>query len=531
MPTDMEREGRYDYMPEKSEGCAAIYARFSSHNQREASIEDQVRACRQEADRRGDRIVEIYADRARTGTTTAGRDAFKRMMQDSKRGGFRRIYVYKLDRFARNRYDSAMNRHKLRERGVEVCPVAESIPEGPEGIMLEAMLEGMAEYYSANLSQNVRRGMEGNALKCKHNGARLYGYDLGDDGFYHVNEEEARVVRLMFDMYAEGRGAPEIVLALAPYRTRTGKRFGMSHVMRMLRNEKYAGTYIYKGHRVPGGMEAIVSMEQFEKVNREIGSKTEKRPRRGKVRYILTGRLFDEEGRPYVGVSGTARDGSKRCYYKCLETGTAWRKDEVEDAMLWSVAKMLQASEDTCEEIAHLVASEEKEHQTEDQLRLEANRKRSAEIARQIENLTNAVAAGMDPEPLVERMNELTAERADLAEEAEELERAGVGNMYEVALYVLEYIRDAASTPAMALPFVSRMEIDHEGSTFVEFMLKDRTPVRTESGVLIARKWLGKCNLMRTVKLAAKAFVWSDGLRIVITRIGALTRPRRGRHW
>jgi DNA invertase Pin-like site-specific DNA recombinase len=312
---------------------AAIYVRFSSHNQREASIEDQVRTCRQEAGRRGDLIVDVYADRARSGTTTAGRDEFARMMEDAKGAKFEVLYVYKLDRFARNRYDSAINRKRLRENDVELRPMAESVPDGPEGIVLEAMLEGMAEYYSANLSQNVRRGMDGNALECMHNGARLYGCDLGDDGFYHVREDEAKVVRLMFDMYDERRTCPEIVEALAPYRTRTGKGFHTSHVMQMLRNEKYAGTYVYKDHRVPGGMEAIVSVEQFERVGERIGRRKERRPFRSKVSYALSGRLHDEEGRPYVGVSGTARDGSKRCYYKCLETGVSWRRDEVEEAM------------------------------------------------------------------------------------------------------------------------------------------------------------------------------------------------------
>lgn len=519
-------------MTGKAGHAVVIYARFSSRNQRDASIEDQVRACRAEAERRGDRIVGVYEDRARTGTTTAGRDEFLRMMEESKRAEWKVVYVYKLDRFARDRYDFAMNRKRLRDRDIELRSVAESVPEGPEGIILETLLEGLAEYYSANLSQNVRRGMEGNALKCMHNGARLYGYDLGEDGFYHVNEDEARVVRIMFDMYDQGSAAPQIVEALAPYRTRTGKRFRMSHVMRMLRNEKYAGTYVYKEHRVPGGMEAIVTMEQYRRVNEMIGSRKARRPRRGKERYLLTGKLFDEEGRPYVGVSGTARDGSKRCYYKCLETGVAWRKSEVEDAMLWSVAEMLQATPETCEEIARMVAKEEEDRQSEDLLRLNANRRRQAEIGRQIDNLTDAIAAGVDPKPLVKRMNELVEERDALETEAAELEDAGIGNMYELALYLLECLREAAATPAMALPFVSRMVIEgEEGNTHVEFALNDRTPVDQAAGVRIARKWLGHCDRIRTVAIRANVFVWSDGSCIVISCVNALERPRRGRHW
>ena len=477
-------------MAKPKENRAVIYARFSSRNQREASIEDQVRACEDEAKRRGDRIVRVYADRARTGTTTAGREEFLRMMGDSKGGDISRIYVYKLDRFARNRYDSATNRHRLSKRGVEVVPVAESIPEGPEGIMLEAMLEGMAEYYSANLSQNVRRGMEGNALKCKHNGARLYGYDLGADGFYHVNEDEATVVRKMFDMYAGGASCPEIVEALAPYRTRTGKRFRTSHVMRMLRNEKYAGTYVYKDHRVEGGMEAIVSMDRFDEVNAQISAKV--KPRRGKnVRYHLTGKLFDEDGRPYVGVSGTARDGSKRCYYKCLETGVSWRKGDVEEAMRESVAEMLLASRETCEEIAAMVAEESDRRDDEERELLEADHRRLAAIGRKLDSLVELATTGVPVEPIARKMNDLEDERAALEEEIAELERKGIGNMYEVTLFFLEEMRDGKMSAAVVAPLVSRMEVDRDGNTHVEFLLKDRTPVDQEAGVLIAHKWLG----------------------------------------
>lgn len=487
-PTDTKGR-QVHYMAEPREQRAVIYARFSSRNQREASIKDQVRACEDEAARRGDRVVRVYADRARTGTTTAGRDEFLRMMGDSRRGDFSRVYVYKLGRFARNRYDSATNRHRLAKRGVEVVPVAESIPEGPEGIMLEAMLEGMAEYYSANLSQNVRRGMEGNALKCKHNGARLYGYDLGADGFYHVNEDEAVVVRKIFDMYDGGASCPEIVEALAPYRTRTGKRFRTSHVMRMLRNEKYAGTYLYKDHRVEGGMEAIVSMEQFERVNEQIGARL--RPRRGKVRYHLTGRLFDEDGRPYVGVSGTARDGSKRCYYKCLETGVSWRKEDVEDAMRDSVAEMLMASRETCEEIAAMVAEESDRRDDEERELLEADRRRLAAIDRKLDSLVELATTGVPVGPIAKKMNDLEDERAALEEEVAELERRGIGNMYEVTLFFLEEIRDGRMSAAVVAPLVSRMEVDRDGNTHVEFRLKDRTPVDQAAGVRIAHKWLG----------------------------------------
>ena len=170
---------------------AAIYARFSSSRQREESIEDQVRVCRARIASEGWGMGPVYTDEARSGTGASGRPGFLRMVDEAQRGAFDVLVVYKLDRFSRNRYDSAVYRAKLRKAGVEVVSATEGVPDGPEGIILNSVLEGMAEYYSANLAQNVMRGMEGNALKCKHNGVRVFGYEDGADGLYHVDEREA----------------------------------------------------------------------------------------------------------------------------------------------------------------------------------------------------------------------------------------------------------------------------------------------------------------------------------------------------
>ena len=131
-----------------------IYARFSSHAQREESIEDQLRECHAFAERNGIRSVEEYCDQALTGKTDA-RPAFQRMVRDSAKGRFSIVITYKVDRFARNRYDSATYKARLKKNGVRVLYAKETIPDGPEGIILESVLEGYAEYYSANLAQNI----------------------------------------------------------------------------------------------------------------------------------------------------------------------------------------------------------------------------------------------------------------------------------------------------------------------------------------------------------------------------------------
>ena len=122
---------------------AVIYARYSSDNQREESIEGQLRECREYAEHNGMTIVGSYIDRALS-AKTADRPEFQRMIKDSAKGLFEIVLVWKLDRFSRDRYDSAHYKHILKKNGVKVVSAKEHISDGPEGIILESMLEGYA---------------------------------------------------------------------------------------------------------------------------------------------------------------------------------------------------------------------------------------------------------------------------------------------------------------------------------------------------------------------------------------------------
>lgn len=146
-----------------------IYARYSSDSQREESIEGQIRECTEYAKYNGITIIGTYIDRALSAKTD-NRPEFQRMIRDSAKHIFNVVIVWKLDRFARNRYDSAHYKRILSKNGVKVISAKENISEGPEGIILESMLEGYAEYYSAELSEKIHRGQKENALKGKNNG-------------------------------------------------------------------------------------------------------------------------------------------------------------------------------------------------------------------------------------------------------------------------------------------------------------------------------------------------------------------------
>ena len=167
--------------PQTAPERAVVYARYSSHRQGEQSIEGQLAAAKTYADARGYTIVHEYVDRAMTGRND-NRDEFQQMLSDCSKKQFTVIIVWKVDRFGRNREEITFNKYRAKKHGVRVEYVAENMGEGPESVILESVLEGMAEYYSLQLSQNVKRGYRENAKKCKFAGGRVpLGYKLDSD--------------------------------------------------------------------------------------------------------------------------------------------------------------------------------------------------------------------------------------------------------------------------------------------------------------------------------------------------------------
>ncbi len=226
---------------------AAIYARYSSDNQREESIDAQIRAIKEFASHNNIQIVKIYTDEARSATTD-DRPQFLQMIKDSEFNIFNTVIVHKLDRFSRNRYDSAFYKKKLKDNHVKLISVLEHLDDSPESIILESVLEGMAEYYSINLSREVMKGMKETALQCKHTGGiPPLGYDVNPDKTYCINEKEANAIRLIFQMYASGTGYTPIIDKLNDlgYKSKTGKSFGKNSLYGILTNEKYRGVYIF----------------------------------------------------------------------------------------------------------------------------------------------------------------------------------------------------------------------------------------------------------------------------------------------
>ena len=300
-----------------------IYARYSSDKQNEQSIAGQVDVCKKWAKDNDVKIIGIYSDEAITGKTDK-RPEFQRMIKDAKLGKFEYVVVYKVDRFSRNRYDSAIYKAQLKKSGVRLMSAMESIADGPEGIILESVLEGMAEYYSANLSQNVLRGMRLRAECAGYLGGTIpLGYKLSPDKTFVIDPDTAPVVKQIYTRYASGRTIREIMseLNLTGYKTSKGKPFAYDSLHRILTNAKYIGKYEHMGIVLNDAIPRIIDDITFKKVQQRI-EKNKHAPASAKANttFYLTGKLFCGKcGSSMVGDSGTSKNGNPHYYYTCLE--------------------------------------------------------------------------------------------------------------------------------------------------------------------------------------------------------------------
>ena len=301
---------------------AVIYARYSSDRQREESIEGQLRECTDYAMKNNLTLLGTYVDRALS-ARTADRPDFQRMIADSAKGLFDVVLVWKLDRFSRDRYDSAHYEHVLKKNGVRVISIKENISDGPEGIILESMLEGYAEYYSAELAQKIRRGQHDNAMKCMNNGGNTpLGYTVDKkSGVLVINPATAPVVQEIFTRYANGDAISNIQkdLEARGVRSRRGNAYTVSVLSNLLKNRKYIGEYKYGDVITPDGIPAIIDKELFERVQNRMKA-NRKAPARSKAEeeYLLTTKLYCGCcGRLMAGESGKGAKGIVYHYYKC----------------------------------------------------------------------------------------------------------------------------------------------------------------------------------------------------------------------
>ena len=406
---------------------AVIYVRYSSHSQRDVSIEQQVRHCQIFAQRQGIQVVNIYEDRALTGTND-NRPGFQKMIRDAERSNWDYVIVYTLDRFARNRYDSAVYKRQLKNLGIKVLSAMENISDDPSGVLMESLLEGLAEYYSAELSQKIKRGNYDNARKCKVNGSLPLGYVRGPDGCFAIDEKEAAIVREVFERVAEGDPFLDIVddMNARGIRTKKGKPWSKSTFNTMLSNERYIGIYIYGDVKIPGGVPPIIPQQLFDSVQLRLHTKgnprtagTPQRRRREGSTYLLTGKLFCGQCKePMVGISGKSQGASPYYYYTCKgkrEHHDCNKKNVPRQYIEEVIATALKDTMLTDAAILALAdAAVEYQSRNTTNLEMATLENRLADVKKSLGNLLKAVEAGIFSETTQTRMAELEAEQRQL---------------------------------------------------------------------------------------------------------------------
>ena len=399
---------------------AVIYARYSSDNQREESIEGQIRECTAYAEKNDITIVKHYIDRA-ISAKTDNRPQFQQMIKDSDKKLFDIVLVWKLDRFARNRYDSARYKTQLKKNGVKLMSATEIISEGPEGIILESVLEGYAEYYSADLAEKVVRGQTENILKGRCNGGRgTFGYTLDSERKFHIDPLASPFVLESFTKYRDGLTMKEIRdwLNENGIKNPVGGEFTYNSVEHMLKNRRYIGELKFRDVVVPDAIPPIVPLELFDDVQEKI-AKNKKAPARRKAEddYLLTTKLHCGCcGALMFGESGTSRTGEVHRYYKCATAKKkkgckkkTVRKQWLEDLVVNQTMQLVKDDAAMESIIAKVMELQNKENTN---IPLYEKQLRDAESG--IQNMLNAIQAGILTSSTKERLEQLEETKREL---------------------------------------------------------------------------------------------------------------------
>ena len=398
---------------------AVIYARYSCGHQREESIEGQLRECREFALKNNLCVIGEYIDRAYSAKTD-NRPEFQKMIKDSIYKKFNAVIVWKLDRFARNRYDSLRYKMILKKNMVDVISATEKISRGSEGIMLESILEGYAEYYSAELSEKVMRGMTENALKCKFNGGYVpIGYYIDENNQYQIDVITAPYVKDAFVMYASNFSMKEIAEYLKDkgVRTSRNKIINIRTMSTIFRNRKYIGEYSFKDIVIPDGIPPIVPSKLFDEVQKKLDTNQRNSNTEMKQRYILSAKLRCGKCNSLMcGESGTSITGKVYHYYKCSSVKRhlgcdmkSVRQEDIEKEVLEYIVQNYLTNENMEIIVRQIMDINKKENAG-----ILLLKKQYTCVKRNIRNIVDAIADGFYNDSVKDKLLKLEKEKADL---------------------------------------------------------------------------------------------------------------------
>ena len=408
---------------------AIAYYRFSSHSQNEASIDQQRELAHEWADAHGFKIVQEYEDAAISGTTDA-RPGFQQMLSEVAKIRPHTLIMWKTDRLGRDKYVLAMAKKKIRDAGCEIHLLAEHIPtEGPEGVLIEGLMEAMAEYYSRQLSQNIQRGMDYNAQHALYNGHKLFGYDVDRSTKKYIPDPNtAPFVQWAFTEYASGKPLKTIAEEMNAQGLRTPRnaKFSVNMLNKMLKNRAYIGEYHHGDIVVAGGMPVLVDEATFDRAQRRFAENKRKGSQRAHgmdgsdaPRYWLTGKLYCGEcGSTMQGVSGTSKTGRTYYYYYCSAQRRKEchlhkaRKQDLEDMVLFALHNIVDDEENVT--ALALDAAEYYEKSHDDTAYLEALEAKRKEVEKSLANLVKVIEKGVVSDTVTERLTQLEEQKSAL---------------------------------------------------------------------------------------------------------------------
>ena len=420
------------------------------------SIDAQVRAIEEYTNKNNIQIVKTFIDRAKS-ATSANRPEFQNMIKfcEADNTGISMVIVHKLDRFSRDKYDSAMYKQKLKVNGIRVVSVLENLNDSPESVILESVIEGMAQYYSANLAREVAKGQKENALKALHNGGDApLGYDVEHDKTYTINEEEAQAVKIIFDMYVKGYSYSNIIDELNElgYKTKRGNKFGKNSLHGILSNEKYTGVYVFNktqrkgvngkrnGHKqksedeiikVEGGMPQIIDKETFNQAQ-EMMQRRKKSPgaHKATTTYLLTGiircgecghamqgnKRKDKYGNDYISYRCGCRKQKRDCKNREI------KRDYLETFILQELEKNI-LNDDAIPVLSKALNEKLKESNDNNAELLKSLENKLEKVNKEINNILNAIMNGIVNNMLKEKLDELEQVKLNLDLKMSELKR------------------------------------------------------------------------------------------------------------
>lgn len=453
-----EERKQFDAAPAVlSPDCDAVcclYMRYSSDRQTEQSIEGQLRDLISHCRSHRYRIAAIYVDRAISAhAAMEKRPAFQQMLLDSARAPWKTVLVWKLDRFARNREDSAIARMRLRKNGCNVESAKESISKNPEGVILESLLEGMAEYYSLELSQKVKRGMSETARKGQSTGGPIpLGYTVSNKRLT-ADPATAPLVVEAFTRYAAGETVAAICESFNArgLRTARGTTFNKSSFQNVFRNEKYIGIYKYDGIQTENAVPRLIDDELWAAVQSRLKTNAQA-PARGKAKvpYLLAGKIFCGHcGAPMIGECGRGKAGRTYNYYSCSTRRRAHTcdkkpvpKDWIEDIVARDALDVLT---DEVIDYVSTVAARQSEKEIQETTQIPVLQQQLKDTDVKLRNLLKALESSASaPDIIVTRIAELEAQQKALTARLSEESRSVLPLTKEMVTCFLETVRARA---------------------------------------------------------------------------------------